>query len=165
MSESKLDAEKDFSVKESKTINFIAGGIMLAVFFISMLYGDYGWSNYIFSVCLFLVPGAIAVVRGRRNSTIMTINKIGFFYGGKQVTTWPLFYDAVVHDRTAVGSYKDNFVLDLRYYSPDFSLIYTYSIPLTNTQDKGEEGIIEAIKFYYATSTGIQLEKVLEGTT
>ena len=165
MSELKLDAEKDFLVKDSKTINFIAGGIMLAIFFVSMLFGDYGWSNYIFGICLFLIPGAIAIVRGRRNAIIMKINKSGFYCAGQLVTTWTLFCDAKAQDRTAIGSYKDNFVLDLRYYSPDFTILYTRSIPLTNTQDKAEEQIIEAINFYYAASTGRQTDNILESNT
>ena len=152
MSESKLDAEKDFLVKESRTINFIAGGVLLGVFFISLTFGDYGWSNFLFAVCMFLIPGTIAIAKGRRNATIIKINKNGFYYAGQLVTDWTLFYDAVVQDKTEVGSYKDNFVLDLRYYSGDYTLVYTQSIPLTNNQDKAEEEIIEAINFYYEAS-------------
>jgi hypothetical protein len=53
------------------------------------------------------------------------------------------------YNKPDVGSYNDNFVLDLRYYSSDYSLIYTKCIPLTSTQDKGDEEILEAIQFYY----------------
>ncbi|HZF63536.1 MAG TPA: hypothetical protein VEZ55_03575, partial [Chitinophagaceae bacterium] len=87
-----------------------------------------------------------------RNATIIKINRSGFYYAGQLVTDWKLFYDAVVQDKMAVGSYRDNFILDIRYYSTDRSLLYTQSIPLTNTQDKAEEDIIEAIRFYYAAS-------------
>lgn len=78
MAESKLNWEGDFHVKESRSINFMAGGIMVAVFFVSMAFGDYGWSNYIFGLGLFLIPGAIAIAKGRRNATLITINKEGF---------------------------------------------------------------------------------------
>lgn len=152
MAEPKLNKEEDFHVKESRSINFLAGGIMLAVFFVSMAFGDYGWSNYMFALCLFLIPGAIAIAKGRRNATIMTINKSGFYYAGKRITDWKLFCDAAVYDRRAPGRYKDNFVMDLRYYSPDYALIYTLSIPLANNQDKAEEEIIEAINFYHNAS-------------
>jgi hypothetical protein len=82
----------------------------------------------------------------------MKINKSGIYYAGQLVTSWSLYYDAVVQDDSDVGSFKDNFVLNLRYYSANYSLLYTRSIPLTNTQDKSEEEIIEAIRFYYAAS-------------
>lgn len=152
MNQPTLHAEGDFVVRESKAINLIAGGIMLTVFFVSMAFGDYGWSNYLFALCIFLIPGAIAIAKGRRNGIIITINKTGFYYAGKQVTDWNLFYDAVVQDKRAPGSYNDNFVLDIRFYSADHSLLYTKSIPLTNNQDKAEEEIIEAINFYYKAS-------------
>lgn len=100
-----------------------------------------------FGLCLFLIPGAIAIAKGRRNAILITINKTGFYYGGKLITDWKLFCDATVYDRRAPGKYKDNFVMDLRYYSRDYNLIYTLNIPLTNNQDKAEEEIIEAITF------------------
>lgn len=152
MSGSKLNAEIDFLVKECKTINFVTGGALIVVFVFSMTFEDYGWSNYLTAVCLFLIPGAIAIAKGRKNLTIIKINKTGFFYGEKLVTEWNLYYDAVVHNKMQVGSYRDNFILDLRYYSVDYSLLYTISIPLTNNQDKGDEEIIEAINFFYGLS-------------
>jgi hypothetical protein len=160
MSVKKFDADKDFLVKDSKTINFIAGGIMLAVFIIAMIFGEREWLNYVFATGVFLVPGIISIARGRRNVIIMRINKTGFYHSGKLVTTWPLFYDADVHDRTGVGGIKDNFILDIRYYSPDFSIIYTRSIPITNKQDKADEEIVEAIKFYCAVGKGQQANRL-----
>lgn len=133
----------------------MAGGIMLTVFFVSMLFEDFGWGNYLYALCLFLIPGAIAIAKGRRNAVIMVINKTGFYYAGKQVTDWKLFYDAVVRHELVPGSYNDTFVLDIRFYSPDYTLLYTKSIPLTNNQDKAEEEIIEAINFYYKASQSL----------
>lgn len=152
MTQPKLHKDADFHVKESSAINFLAGGIMLAVFFASMAFGDYGWRDYMFALCFFLIPGAFAIARGRRNATVMTINKTGFYYGGKHIADWGLFCDAAVYDRRAPGRYSDHFVLDFRYYSSDYALIYTLSVPLTNNQDKAEEEIIEAITFYHACS-------------
>ncbi|ANE51935.1 hypothetical protein [Flavisolibacter tropicus] len=148
MNELELTAEGEFVVRESKITNFIFGGAMLAVFFVSLFFGDYGWGNYLMGACIFLIPGAIAIAKGRRNTTIIRINKTGVYYAGRLVTDWNRFYDAVVRDKMQAGSYNDNFVLDLRYYAFDYSLLCTESIPLTNTQDKGEEEIIEAISFY-----------------
>ena len=152
MRSSQLHAEGDFLVRESRSINFMAGGIMLIVFAVSMSFGDYGWSNYLYALCLFLIPGAIAIGKGRRNAIVMTINKTGFYHAGKLVSDWNLFYDAVVQHKLVPGSYNDNFVLDIRFYSPDHTLLYTYSIRLTNNQDKSEEEIIAAIHFYYNAS-------------
>ncbi|HJW16521.1 MAG TPA: hypothetical protein VJ499_05355 [Flavisolibacter sp.] len=148
MAEPTLNIEQDFLVKDSKITNYIIGGALLAVFVVSMSYGDYGWSNYLIAICMFLIPGAVAIAKGQQNTIIIRINKTGFFYAGKLITEWKLFYDATVQDKMATGSYRDNFVLALRYYSADHSLIYTQNIPLTNTQDRSEEEIIEAINFF-----------------
>lgn len=121
MSKSKLDLEKNILVKESRSIKFIAGGVLLAVFFMFMLFDVYGWINYLMSLCMFLIPGAIAIAKGRRNAVKIKINKTGFYYGGKLVNGWKLFYDAVVKDKKAIGSYRDNFILEIRYYSSDYS--------------------------------------------
>jgi hypothetical protein len=148
MDESKLTIEQDFLVKESQSINYIAGAALLVVFFVSMSFGDYGWRNYLVAIGLFLIPGAIALAKGQRNSIIIKINKTGFYYAGKFITDWKSFYDARIREKMETGSYEDNFILDLRYYSTDRSLVYTLSIPLTNTQDRSEEEIIEAINFF-----------------
>ncbi|HEU4472829.1 MAG TPA: hypothetical protein VFR58_17165 [Flavisolibacter sp.] len=148
MSQPKLDENGEFLVKDSKSINLLIGVIMIAIFFISQFVGDYGWSNFLMGTGLFLVPGAVAISRARRNTVIMRINKTGFYYGTQLIAGWDLFYDARVHDRMGVGNFRDNFVLDFRYYSEDRALIYTRSIPLTNTQDKAEEEVIQAIQFF-----------------
>ncbi|MGZ5221303.1 MAG: hypothetical protein ACXWC7_14540, partial [Chitinophagaceae bacterium] len=137
MSQSNLNAENDFLVKESNTINSIVGIVLLAVFFVSMAAGDSGWSIYILALFLFLIPGAFAMARARRNATIIMINKTGVYYGGRLVTAWDLFYDAKIANESRVGSVSDKFILYIRYYSPDHSLIYTKRIPLSSTQDRG----------------------------
>jgi hypothetical protein len=152
MNQTNLDAEGNFLVKESKSTNYIVGALLLAVFFISLSFGDYGWSNFLFGICIFLVPGTVAIARARRNSVIMKINATGFYYYGKLIAPRNLFKDAEVQDKTPVASYKDNFQLYFRYYSADCSLIYTRIIPLTDTQDKADEEIMEAIWFYYDAS-------------
>jgi hypothetical protein len=43
-----LDIEQDFLVKESRTINTMAGVALLAVFLVSLSFGDYGWYSYLF---------------------------------------------------------------------------------------------------------------------
>ena len=143
-----LEEDGEFVVKESRSINFIAGGVLILIFTISVLVADLDLVNFMFVLCIFLIPGAIAIARGRRNITLMVINKSGFYYAGRLVTDWKLFYDAVVFEKPRGRRIKDSFVLDLRYYSNDYSLIYTKRIPLTNFQDKGDEEILEAIQFY-----------------
>jgi len=152
MASSQLNTHTDFIVKESRGINLVLGGAMLGVFFICMLSTEMDWYSYIFAIGVFLIPGALAIARGRKNAVIMKINRTGIYHGGELVTDWKLFYDARVTDDMKIGSIKDNFVLKLRHYSADRTVIKTRDIPLTNKQDKAEEEIVEAIRFYYAVS-------------
>jgi hypothetical protein len=152
MTASKLNIDTDFLVKESRGINFVVGGAMLAVFFICMLSAEMDWYTYIFAAGVFLIPGALSIARGRKNEIIIRINKTGFYFGGELVTDWRSFHDARITDDLKIASIKDNFILKLRYYSADRNLIHTRDIPLTNKQDKAEEEIIEAIRFYYSAN-------------
>lgn len=145
----RLSPDGEFLVKDSISTNLIIGSILLTVFLLSMSMGDYGWPNYLDALGLFLIPGAIAIARSRRNATIIRINKSGLFYGEKLVSGWSHFCDAHLIDDPPVGSFNDHYFLDFRYYSPDQSLIYTKRIPLTNTQDKDIGDVMKAIKFYY----------------
>lgn len=40
MTKTKLNWDEEFHVKESKSINFMTGGVIVAVFFVSMAFGD-----------------------------------------------------------------------------------------------------------------------------
>ena len=159
MNESKLNADADFIVKESKATNYAVGIVLVAVLFISLSVGDFGWGNYLDGLLLLLIPGAFYLARAKRNPTIIKINKSGFYYAGKLITDWEHFYSAVLsQDDEQVGSIKDDFILILKYYSLNNDRMYKMTIPLTNTQDKAEEEIMSAIDFYYKINQTVQRE-------
>ncbi|MDQ3683185.1 MAG: hypothetical protein M3352_08955 [Bacteroidota bacterium] len=144
MSQAKLNVEEDFLVKESVTFNYVAGIILLTVFIVSMAAGDYGWANYLSALAILLIPGAFFIARARRNTTSIKINKHGFYFAGKLITSWENFFDAVLSQEEKLGSIQDNFIILIRYYGSDKTVLYSLKIPLSNTQDKAEEEIINA---------------------
>jgi hypothetical protein len=152
MTQQKLNVEQDFLVRESVALNYIAGTILLIVFFASMAVGDYGWGNFLSALGLLVVPAGFYLAKGRRNKTSIKINKTGFYYAGKLVTGWEYFIDAEVTQKKVTGSIKDNVILLFRYYDTPKAFIYNLEIPLSDTQDKAAEEIIEAIDFYYNSS-------------
>lgn len=157
-----FNPEADYLVKESKTMNIVIGIILLAIFIISLAAGDYGWSNYMWALFLFLIPAAISMVKARTSPVFIIINKSGFIYKGKLLFNWDYFIDAILTQDKKPGSLSDNFIILIRYYSKDRSLIYTSRIPMSNTQDKADEEIIAAIDFYYNASRE-QLLELVEG--
>ena len=60
--------------------------------------------------------------------------------------------DAHVSQEEIIGSIKDNFVLIIRYYQLESLELYMIKIRLSNTQDKADAEIIEAIQFYHTHS-------------
>jgi hypothetical protein len=152
MMRSKLNIDTDFLVKESRQINFVLGGAMIGVFFIIMFSAEMEWYTYVFAAGVFLIPGVIAIARGGKNSIVIRINRRGIYHAEVLITEWQFFYDAKVTEESKLASIKDNFILKLRHYAADRKTIQTRDIPLTNKQDRAEEEIIEAIRFYYSAS-------------
>jgi hypothetical protein len=87
----------------------------------------------------------------------MTINPSGFYYYGKLITNWKNFVSAQFVDNVPALSgsssgISDQFFLIMRYYKEGQPACFERKFRLTNTQDKAEEEILAAIKFYYANS-------------
>lgn len=153
ISEKQFQADADFEVKESKQMRLIIGGFffLLSLFMLK----DFLWIGLI--VCAI---GIGTLIVSRRNETVMTINREGFFYYGRLLTNWKNFVSAEFLDELPVqasgsAGLSDQFFLSIRYYKDNKPGCFALKIPLTNTQDKSEEEILAAIRFYYRNSTAI----------
>ena len=146
--------ENEFIVKESKAFNYIAGIVMIAISGAIFIMNDLDLYVLIFGLGLFLIPGIFFLVRGRSNAIVMRMNKNGFYYNGKLINDWQHFYEATVKDLSKSGRFRDNFVLEFKHYSADYAKLYIDKFPLTNSQDKAEEEIIAAIKFFVSNYKG-----------
>src|SRR5688572_23076006 len=151
ISDENFNAEADFEVKESRGCNLTLG-IVLAIAVVLITYADLTGNlrgSFIRLFYLLSIPAVLFIRRGSANQTVMTINKTGFYYGGQLLTNWDNFIDARVMQEDKILTIQDNFQLFIKYYKEDSSGHFGRKIPLTNTQDKAEEEIIAAIKFYY----------------
>ena len=97
---------------------------------------------------LILVP-AIYFIRKAfaKKKVIILINKNGIYYFNKQITDWFNFVKAHVTQEEKVMAISDNFILLVEHRNSQAKIIVD-KIPLTNTQDKSEEEIIAAIKYF-----------------
>jgi len=100
------------------------------------------------------IAGVASLVRSAKNQTVIIVNKTGFFHYGDLVTNWANFVSVDFVDEVPVFSSKsaglsDKFSLIMKYYKDDRPECFACKIPLTNTQDKSEEEIIAAIRFYH----------------
>jgi len=147
ISDDQFDINSDFVVKESKSTNLVVGILFLilslAAFFMSVLLGG---------LTLLVAIGAFA--RSSKDITIIRINKTGFYYYGKLITDWEHFISEEFIDEIPLPSntssgINDEFYLMIKYYKDGKPGYYGRKIRLTNSQDKSEEEIIAAVKFYY----------------
>ncbi|MBB1286948.1 hypothetical protein HRH25_21375 [Flavisolibacter sp. BT320] len=150
ISEDRFLAEEDFIVRESKKMRLIIGLFLLG--FAVMMLQDYVWMAIVAAI-----PGIASVVASTRDQVIMKINKTGFYYYGKLLTDWNNFVSAEFMDEMPVltsgsAGLSDKFSLYIKYYKTDQPGCFGRKIPLTNTQDKSEEEIIAAVRFYYRNS-------------
>jgi hypothetical protein len=141
-----FNPSSDFIVKESLGVNLITGIFFLVLAFAFVFISWYGW---------FMVISVLAfIARGFQNKTIMVINKNGFYYYGELLTDWDHFIsEEFIDDGPSLswGTSKDQFYVLIKYYKDGQPGYFGRKIPFTDSQDKSEEEIIAAIKFYYKT--------------
>lgn len=95
------------------------------------------------------------LMRTSKEIIIMKINKTGFYYYGKLITDWDHFIsEEFIDDGPASprSGAKDQFYLLIKYYKEGQPGYFGRKIRLTDSQDKSEEEIIAAVKFYYKNS-------------
>jgi hypothetical protein len=145
-----LKPNEDFVVKESIGVNLI---VALA-FFGMFIYGLYdkvegGQENRHLEILLVaLVPAILFLRKGLSKHRDITINKTGIYINNRLLTNWHNFREANVIQQEVTLSIQDNFVLYITYSEGE--RVFRHKIPLRNTQNKAEEEIIEAIRFYRA---------------
>lgn len=129
-------------------MNFVIG-IFLLIFSIATLSTGFlvlGCSSFVIAIAAFSTTS--------KNVIVFTINKTGIYYYGELLTDWNHFISEEFIDEVPLPSgndpgINDRFYLFLKYYKDGYPGYYSRKIRLTDTQDKSEEEIIAAIKFYY----------------
>ena len=147
-----LHPHSDFVVKENRGLYLVLGLICLAIFVFSLtdrVDYDYNGKNFKFKfLYLVAVPAFFFFAKALKAGTvIIRINKDGIFYFGEHITTWQFFIDAKVTQADKLWTIQDNFIL-LVNYTDENGKKYRSKIPLTNNQDKSEEEIIAAIRYF-----------------
>ena len=149
-----LTKNSNFAVKESSTTNLIIGIFFFLLVIISLLANPHTLTFvpnlYFKSVIMVLVPAILFTVRGLLHKTVFNINAKGIYEYNKLVTDWNNFMNAYINQDEITGDIKDNFVLTIEYIKPGDEGYHIRRIPLTYTQTKSEEEIIDTINFFLA---------------
>jgi hypothetical protein len=148
ISDDEFNYNEDFIVKESKKLNLVIG-IFLLIFSIGLFS-----TGYIGNGGGAMVAAIAALTKSSKTTTVIAINKMGIYYYGELLTDWDHFISEEFIDDVPLPSRRDpgindQFFLLLKYYKDGLPGYYGRKIQLTDTQNKSEEEIIAAIKFYY----------------
>ena len=140
---------KCFLVKESRILDTTASLILWIMFFLAIYYGNFRGSTpgmNVTIIYLTIIPAIFFFIRAVDNRSIIEINEKGFYYYGSLITSWENFISANYSQEEMDGNISDNFVLFIEHYKQDNDVSYVSKIPLTSTQNKSEEEIINAIR-------------------
>ena len=145
----KLGPDSNFVVKQSGGVFLVLGLLFTAMFIYTVFYFVEPQEDFKFETTyLVLVPAIYFIMKAfAKKNDIIKINKNGIYYYGRLITNWFNFVKAHVTQEEKAFAISDNFILLVQYKTAKGS-IETEKIPLTNTQDKSEEEIIAAIKFF-----------------
>lgn len=148
-----LSKESEFVVGEDKVLVYILASLFFGLF----LYGlsdailqnfiKLNYLSYIFM--LLLVPAIILFTKAKNKRIYIRINKKGIYQDEKLVSGWPNLIKAYISQKEKILSIQDNFVLVVEYLKEGIDKGFRRKIPLTNTQNKSEEEVMEAVKFFW----------------
>lgn len=157
-----LDKNNEFTVKEWKALNIIVAVVFLVLFIFALYnlgFNNWGsWQIFILLCLPILIVAFIYRKKSTSDTVIIRINNEGIFYYGKLITGWDNFQNAYITDEMEIGSYADKFMLVIEFYRDN--LLIQRKIQLTNTQDKSEEEVYAAIKYFYKQHTHADTETI-----
>lgn len=161
MTKKPLTENSQFIVGEEKILNYVLGALCLALFAyglidaISRNFRNIDYQSYVFALAI--IPAIYCFRRAHSKRAYIRVNKNGLYQDGKLVTNWPNLINAYIDqkDRNTFFSIKDNFLLVVEFKKDTKGI--RHKIPLTNTQNKSEEEVLQAILFFwklYKRNTG-----------
>ena len=155
MGKSQLTKDSQFIVEEEKILNYILAILCFALFLYGIIdaigrhFKNIDYQSFVFALAL--APAYFFFKKARSKRIFIRINKNGIYQDGKLVTGWPNLLNAQIAQKEKTGFYniQDNFLLILEYRKDSGMEILRSKIPLTNTQNKSEEEVLEAVRFFW----------------
>ncbi len=148
-----LEKDSEFTVSEERILDYILAILFFVVFTTGLLYAlknNITGENVVGELLMLaLVPSLMAFARARSKHIYIRINKTGIYQDEQLVAGWDKMIKAYIRQRQVTGQWQDNFILVLEYRKDVLVSGFRRKIQLTNTQNKSEEEIIEAIRFFW----------------
>ena len=155
MSKIPLSKDSEFVVGEEKVLLYIMAFLFFALFMYGLIdavnrhFTNIDYQSIIFAFAL--LPAFYCIRRARSNKVYIRINKTGIYHTEKLVTAWAGLLKAYLaqKEKTRLINIQDNFLLVVEYRKDGMKQHFRRQIPLTNTQNKSEEEVLEAVNFFW----------------
>jgi hypothetical protein len=153
MGKNQLTKESQFIVGEDKVLDYVIAFLFFGLFSYGLIdailkgFTNFNYLSFIF--LLALVPAIMSFARAKNKWIYIRINKTGIYQNEKLITGWSNLLNVYVDQKEVVLSIRDNFILVVEYRKDGFKQGFRRKIPLTNTQNKSEEEIMEAVRFFW----------------
>ena len=148
-----LSNNSEFVVGEDKVLDYILASLFFGLFLYGLIdairqdFTKLNYVNYLFIIAL--LPAILFFRKAKTRRIYIRINKTGIYQDEKLVTGWSTLLNAHITQKEKVFSIQDNFMLVVEYLKDGIEKGFRRKIPLTNTQNKSEEEILEAVKFFW----------------
>jgi len=155
MSNQPLTKDSEFTVGENKLMAYAIAVFFFSLFMVAVVdvverrFRSIDYQSIIFAFAIF---GTIYMLRRAKSRAIyIRVNKKGIYEGGQLVTDWPHFLNAYISqdDKKAIYDIRDLFVLIVEYTKDGSPNGFRRKVPLSNNQNKSEEEVLEAVKFFW----------------
>ncbi len=148
-----LTKDSEFVVGEEKILNYILAFLFLILFAIGLvpsLKNSFSTERILdYLLIMALLPSIMFFTKARSRRVYIRVNKTGIYQDEILVTAWNKFLNAFIKEKPLTLQWRDNFLLVIEFTKEDPTKGFRRLIKLTNTQNKSEEDIIAAIKFFW----------------
>ena len=150
-----LSKDCEFVVGEEKILNFVLASLCFSLFLYGLIdairrhFINIDYQSFVFALTLF--PAYFFFRKGNSRRVFIRVNKTGIYQDEQLITGWSNLLKAHVaqKEKTGIFSIQDNFLLVIEYRKDGSKQGVRRKIPLTNTQNKSEEEVLEAVKFFW----------------
>ncbi|MGQ0737730.1 MAG: hypothetical protein ACT4OJ_01600 [Bacteroidota bacterium] len=155
MGKSPLTKDSQFTVGEEKVLNYVMAVFFLALFLYGLIdainrnFRNIDYQSYVFALAI--APAIYCIYRAQNKRVYIRVNKKGIYQDEKLVTGWNDLLNAHLaqKEKSSFFNIRDNFILVLEYRKAGTKEGIRRKIPLTNTQNKSEEDVLNAVKFFW----------------
>ena len=150
-----LTSDGQFIVGEYKLMHYFMALFFLALFgvglydAISRNFRNIDYQSYVFALAI--IPAVLILVKVRKGTIYIRINSKGIYENERLVTQWPGLLNVTLTQEEKKGIYDlgDKFILLLQYSKPGEAKPVLRKIRLTNTQNKSEEEVLAAVRWFW----------------